>query len=134
VTDWKATFKTAEEAAAASRSLVSDGHYPQGAFFACHAFEMAGVAFVQSLGEQPSGSHAGRVNQFAATARRYLFGHGVALVAAQVASARNRSLYPREDVDGQWRAPSHAMRRAEAARLQSRVEGILRVVRREFPQ
>lgn len=136
---WEAHFAAAEQAMQASRTLEAGGQPVPAAFFACHAFEMAGGAFLVSVGEGPSRdpkrrSHEKTVRHFAVVAGRYGFGHRIGAVATRVAALRDECLYAHEAPERGWQPPSERVSGKVAAQLVSRVAGILDVVREELPQ
>ena len=113
---------------AATASIDRD--LPESAgFLAYHAFESAGGALATHLGMTYSKKHKAKLNQFRQAAIQLGNGYNVALLAVQLGSARDKFLYPELRPDGTVVRPRDVITRTQAAKLRSRVRGIVQWIR-----
>jgi hypothetical protein len=120
---------TAERFVQAANASISEDLPESAGFLTYHAFESAGGALTTHLGMNYSMSHPGKLNQFRQAAIQLGNGYNVALIAVKLASLRSKFLYPKRLPDGTVVRPRDVITRTQAARLRSRVRGIVQWVR-----
>ena len=107
-----------------------DNDIPESAgFLTYHAFESAGGALTTHLGAVYSKRHKAKLNQFTQHANALGRGLIVAQLAIELASSRNKFLYPEERPDGSIVRPRDVITRTQATTLTKRVRGIVQWVR-----
>lgn len=125
----KAYNEVTQRYTTAASGAIDDDLAEAAGFLAYHAFESAGGALTTHLGDNYSKSHKGKLNQFTQHAMRLGAGIAVAQLAIQLASTRNKFLYPEQRPDGRVVRPSDVITNTQATKLQKRVRGIVEWVR-----
>jgi len=120
---------TAERFVDAANASIDQDLPESAGFLSYHAFESAGGALTTHLGMNYSKSHTAKLNQFRQAAMQLGNGYNVALLAVKLGSARNKFLYPELRPDGSVVRPRDVITRTQAAKLRSRVRGIVQWVR-----
>jgi len=101
-------------------------------FYAYHAFESIGAAFISSFGRNVPRSHQRKLNQFVAITQSRRYGIAVAQLSIQLQNLRNQCLYPIMQPDGTAQRPEAVLTMAQAQRLLQRVRGIVIRVQRDL--
>lgn len=130
MTKREAYLHAGKEAVAAARDLEGGPTYPQAAFYAIHAFEMAGRAYLIDADRTPGNTHKRRMRQFGHVAEQHGMGTGLMQLAARCIHYRERCLYPKERGDGTWSAPRQAIDAQTASSLVARVGGVVQLIER----
>ena len=118
----RAYLRVTSRALDAADAAGDSGVQEKAGFLSYHAFESAGGAFCISRGiiYHPA-SHRQKVERFVREARAEKFSASVAQLAIEVASIRNRLLYPQVLPDGSAGLPEDLISIAQAKRLAGRV-------------
>src|SRR5262249_32639967 len=115
----------------ASRSLDAadaagdSGVHEKSGFLAYHAYESAGGEFCAWRGIPFPNSHRQKVQQFVQAARHERFGRSAAQLAIEVASIRNRMLYPHRLPNGTFEIPENIITPSAASRLVGRIRVVV---------
>ena len=132
MTQVDAFLKTARQAIRAAQVLQDGGDHAAAAYYACHAFEMAGNAFIAERNIQVRRNHRKNLNNFKGQYHGTPLGKGIAPVFNTVIRLRHDARYPSQDPSGDWIDPSQAISSDVSSRLVSQVGGVLRTVRRNL--
>lgn len=126
MTQIAALLKTSREALQLARSLQDAGRTAPATYYACHAFEMGGNAFVAAREVELKPSHS-NLNRFRTQYHRAGLKRSLDPVLLRVRALREPSRYPLEDPErtGEWIAPSDWITQEQADRLLRRVNGAL---------
>lgn len=119
-----AYLSVATRALDAADAAGGAGVQEQSGFLSYHAFESAGGAYCTKRGGKYPASHQKKIKQFVREARSERFAKATAQLAVEVASLRNRLLYPVERLDGSVDVPEAVITRAQADRLRGRVRAL----------
>ena len=106
MTQIDALLKTSREALQLARSLQDAGRTAPATYYACHAFEMGGNAFVAAREVELKPSHS-NLNRFRPQYHRAGLKRSLDPVLLRVRALREPSRYPLEDPErtGEWNCP-----------------------------
>jgi hypothetical protein len=122
----KAYVRVAERALAAAQAALSAAVQEKAAFLGYHGFESVGGAFCVSRGMSYPRGHAQKVNAFRNATKFEKFGKQVTQLAIEVASLRNRCLYPFPTGAGTVELPESVITAAQVNRLVGRIESLVK--------
>jgi len=118
-------MRVAERSLGAGTNAADGGFHEKAGFLAYHAFESVGGAFCEARGVRyHPASHPAKLSRFVQTARQERFARSAAALASQVASLRNRVLYPRAIGNGQIEIPEDMITNSAARRLLGRIQAL----------
>ena len=118
----RAYLRVATRSLDAADAAGDNGVHEKAGFLAYHAYESAGGALCASKKVLYPAGHHQKIQQFVQTARHEKYGKSAAQLAVEVASIRNRMLYPRALPDGTFEVPESVISASAAIRLVGRIK------------
>jgi hypothetical protein len=125
----QAYVRVAERSLAAAQAALTSAVQEKAAFLGYHGFESIGGAFCTSRGISYPRGHGSKVNVFRNAAKFEKFAKQVTRLAIEVASLRNRCLYPFPTGGGIVELPENVITPAQVKRLLGRVDTLVKRIK-----